>query len=398
MDQVGFSPFNREAFKVVKEVTRHIKREVERELWGRAAARCQFSDCNKLLYKHGVTQERVNLAERAHIYSFSRGGPRGWGPFKLNRSGINDVPNLLLVCHDCHKLIDDDKGGKRYSAELLRTWKAEHETRVRIATGITAAKRSHVLLYGSRIGDENSPLGMGAAFEAMFPNRYPADDRPVDLSMRSSLDDGTDGYWIAEAAHLRKEFARRVRPLIEEARPNHFSVFALAPQPLLILLGTLLTDKVPAEVYQLVREPQTWRRQPHPRDFEFKINNPVDTSGPPAVLFALSDHVDHERVRAIVGRNASIWELTSNDCHNDFIRSEAQLSDFRKRVRKLFVSLRAAHPEATEIPIFPVMPVSCAVELGRVRMPKADLPWVIYDQHYSQREFTKRLTIGGTGE
>src|ERR1035437_8343935 len=49
------------------------------ELWGRAGARCEFSDCNRLLYKAPVTRERVNLAEMAHIYSFSKDGPRGRG-------------------------------------------------------------------------------------------------------------------------------------------------------------------------------------------------------------------------------------------------------------------------------------------------------------------------------
>ncbi|HYE19728.1 MAG TPA: SAVED domain-containing protein [Tepidisphaeraceae bacterium] len=381
-----------------KDVTRNIKIDVEREMWGRAAARCQFSDCNRLLYKHGVTQEPVNLAERAHIYSFSKRGPRGWGPFKFNRSGLNDVPNLMLVCHDCHKLIDDDKEGERYSADLLKRWKAEHEARVRLTTGIPPTKRTHVVLYGSRVGDENSPLTMGAAFEALFPDWFPADDRPINLSMRSALDDGTAAFWAAEAAHLRKEFDRQVRPRIEDAAPNHFSVFALASQPLLIQLGALLTDKVPAVVYQPVREPTTWRRQPHPADFRFVVNRPADVTGPPAVLFALSDKVHHDRVCAAAGADASIWEVTSNDCHNDCLRSEAQLSEFRRAVRKLFVDLRAAHPAATAIRIFPVMPAACAVELGRVRMPKADLPWIVYDHHNKQSAFTERLTIGASDE
>ena len=172
----------------VTDVSRKIKAEVERELWGRAAARCEFSDCNKLLYKHGVTQEPVNLAEKAHIYSFSKGGPRGWGTlFHKSRAGINDITNLLLVCHDCHKLIDEDKAGAKYSVELLKQWKESHENRVRIATGIPASKRSHVVLYGSRIGEENSPLQGALAYDAMFPNWYPADDRPINLSMRSAM-------------------------------------------------------------------------------------------------------------------------------------------------------------------------------------------------------------------
>ena len=51
---------------MTKEVTRHIKREVERELWARAAGRCQFQGCNELIYKSPVIHERVNVAEMAH--------------------------------------------------------------------------------------------------------------------------------------------------------------------------------------------------------------------------------------------------------------------------------------------------------------------------------------------
>src|SRR5688572_25140704 len=103
---------------MAKEVTRYIKREVERELWARAAGRCEFDGCNRLLYKSPVTQERVNIAEKAHIYSFSEGGPRGWGPFENEKELLNSISNLLLACHDCHRKIDADKNGVRYSADL----------------------------------------------------------------------------------------------------------------------------------------------------------------------------------------------------------------------------------------------------------------------------------------
>lgn len=216
--------------------------------------------------------------------------------------------------------------------------------------------------------------------------------------MRSALDDGTEAFWAAEAAHLRQEFDRRVRPLIEEAQPNHFSILAMASQPLLILLGALFTDKVPAVVYQPCREPKTWRRQPHPEGFEFIVNRPADLSGPPVVLFSLSAKVGHDRVQTAIGGGASVWEVTLNDCHNDFLRSEAQLSEFRTIVRKLMVAIREAHPRATSVHIFPVMPVACAIELGRARMPKADFPWEVYDHHNKHKAFVKRLTIGAFDE
>jgi hypothetical protein len=384
--------------KLIQEVTRHISAAVERELWGRAAGRCEFNDCNRLLYKSPVTQERVNIAQMAHIYSFSVDGPRGRGPFSKNTEGLNDAGNLMLVCYDCHRKVDQDKDGSRYSAALLKSWKKQHELRVRVVTGIAASKKSNVVLYGSRIGDERSPLNFGVAVEAMFPDRFPADDRPIDLSMACSHDDSTSEFWASEAAHLRKEFERHVRLRSEEADPNHFSVFALASQPLLMLLGSLLTDKVPASVYQLHREPPTWKWQSHPENFGFNILRPEDTAGTPALVIALSAAVDPKRVSSVLPGRLSIWQLTVSEPHNDFLRSEAQLSMFRQAARNIISAIEAAHPNLAELPIFPAMPVACAVELGRIRMPKANRPWRVYDQNNKQGKFIPALQIGATHE
>lgn len=378
-----------------KDVTRHIDRKTERELWGRAAARCQFSDCNRLLYKSPVTQERVNIAQMAHIYSFSEDGARGRGPFTRKSKGLNEVGNLMLVCYDCHRKIDQDKAGERYSVALLKSWKQAHETRIRVVTGISPSKKSHVVLYGSRIGDEHSPLQFDAAAESMFSASWlPADDRPVNLSMACSHDDSSREFWESEAVHLRKQFERQVRDRSEQGNPNHFSVFALASQPLLILLGSLLTDKVPAAVYQLHREPSTWKWQSHPENFAFNIIQPDDKSGMLVLAVSLSAKIARERVSAILPGKLSIWELTIDDPHNDFLRSEAQLSMFREVARKLIAAINASHPDQRELSIFPAMPVSCAVELGRVRMPKADMAWQIFDQNNKHGKFIPAIKIG----
>ena len=98
---------------MLKEVTRSIPRADERDLWVRAGGRCEFRGCNNLLYQSLVTRERVNVAEKAHIYSFSPDGPRGHGPFARKTRGLNKVGNLLLVCPGCHKTIDQHKDGER---------------------------------------------------------------------------------------------------------------------------------------------------------------------------------------------------------------------------------------------------------------------------------------------
>jgi len=60
--------------KEVKDLSRSISIATQNFLWGRAAGRCEFAGCNRPLWKSSVTSERVNIAQKAHIYSFSEGG------------------------------------------------------------------------------------------------------------------------------------------------------------------------------------------------------------------------------------------------------------------------------------------------------------------------------------
>ena len=377
----------------MKEVTRYIKREVERELWARSGGRCQFQGCNHLLYKSPVTQESVNISQKAHIYAFSEKGPRGLGPFVFNKASINDISNLMLMCHPCHTTIDQDKAGERYSAELLQSWKQEHERRIAIVSGIEPSKKSHVIIYAANIGAENSPIDYVECVTAMFPDRYPAEERPIGLSMKSALRDNTTEYWVAEAIHLKSSFSTKVYTLTETNPDIHFSLFSLAPQPLLILLGTELTDKISVDTYQLHREPRNWQWREFPEGFDFVVHEPKYISGQPVLLLSLSDHVNHDRIERVLGDDISIWEVTIPNPQNDFIKSKLQLSLFRRVIRRLMVEIKKQFGNSTPLNIFPVMPVSCAVELGRVRMPKADMPWVIFDHNNDSDGFVKTISI-----
>ncbi len=75
------------------------------------------------------------------------------------------------------------------------------------------------------------------------------------------------------------------------------------------------------------------------------------------------------------------------------MRHAADLAEYREQTRSLFDEIKAAHGQSGIINVFPAIPVSCAVVTGRVRMPKADLPLVIYDQ-VPNKGFVSRLTIG----
>lgn len=356
-------------------------------LWGRSAGRCEFRGCNRPLYKSLVTQESVNLAEKAHIWGFSAGGPRAG---RSRTKALNDINNLMLVCHDCHCKMDKNVGN--YPVDLLMAMKAEHERRVQMLTGIAMNRSSQVVVYGAAIGQENSPLDKERVHAAMAPYRYPMTEEPIRLSMVWSGRDSAAEYWTIESNNLRREFERHVRPRLDADR-CHWSVFGLAPMPLLVLLGALFTDKTDVEVYQLQREPvPAWGWLDGQGTSQFELHVPEDMVALPVLVISLSARISHDRVRNAVGTSVAIWELTHELPHNDFLKTRAQLSAFREAARATIAKIAECHGVTTPLKIFPAMPVAAAVELGRIRMPKADMPWELFDQQGDQG-FVPAFTI-----
>lgn len=375
-----------------QEVTRHIKPDVTAMLWGRAAGRCEFWGCNELLSKSLVTQEAVNRAQRAHIYSFSDDGPRG--NKGIAQEKLNDIENLFLVCHGCHITIDKHKDGGRYTVALLQEWKATHERRVEIVTGIDPSKKSHIVLYGTNVGDQNATLNFNDAAQALFPVCHPADGRAIELGMKdSSCMDRSPAFWQLEAQHLANQYYRRVQERIAAREITHVSIFAIAPQPLLILLGTLMTDIPTAEVYQRHREPPTWNWPDTAPPITFDVREPDSVTGTPALVLALSADVTDDRISAVLGDNVSTWRVSVKNPNTDLIKSPEHLSAFRSTLRPLLDRIKAVHGQTTTLHVFPVVGVSAAIEFGRVRMPKAHMPWQLYDQVNARGGFVPALLL-----
>ena len=229
---------------------------------------------------------------------------------------------------------------------------------------------------------------------AMVPEFYPAENQAIELSWNnSSFKDNESIYWQIEREHLQRQFREKVRERLQSKEIEHFSVFAFAPQPLLVELGRLLSDIPAAEVYQLHREPPDWIWQEHPVGFDYILQEPETRKNTVALNLSLSATVDDSRITSVLGDDTSIWTLTIEKPNNDFLKSREQLSMFRKIFRRLLDRIKAAHGQDSMLHIFPAVPVSIAVEIGRVWMPKADLPLRIYDQNRRTGGFSMAFDI-----
>ncbi len=372
-----------------------ISSKVRYLLWAKSAGRCEFDGCNKLLWRDGLTQIEMNFADVAHIIGNSSDGPRG--DVVLSAEYCNDVSNLMLMCLDHHRMIDQIT--RVYSDEILRQMKNVHEERIERLTAIKPDKTSHVLIYRGAVGEHQPKIDLRDAWSAMAPEWYPSSKLPIELGLRNSaFQDSEEEFWRLEEENLERQFNVKVKPFLNTAtETNHFSIFGFAVQPLLIKLGTLFSDIHPAEVYQRHREPQTWAWVPGPENFEYRVVEPDSSERDVALNLSLSATIDSSRIERLFGsQRFSEWKFTIENPNNDFLKSRAQLQLFRTEFRKLLNRIKAIHGENAILHIFPALPVSIAVEIGRVWQPKADLPMVIYDQTRKLTGFTKALAIGVT--
>jgi len=96
-------------------------------LWGKAGARCSFTNCNKDLIIEEEGGNSTIIGYTAHIRSEKVNGPR-YDP-NYEKSELNKYKNLIVLCHEHHKLVDENP--EDYPAEILEEMKEEHEEKIR---------------------------------------------------------------------------------------------------------------------------------------------------------------------------------------------------------------------------------------------------------------------------
>jgi hypothetical protein len=360
-------------------------------IWGKSAGRCQYPSCKKVLWKDTSAKSEFNLAYIAHIVASSPSGPRG--SEELSEKLADDLSNLMLLCDTHHRLIDREEI-EGHSVERLQQMKKDHEQQVEYLTSLAEKPKTKIVIYSSNIGQHNSAVDIYSARDAVIPEDFPQPEH-VEISLKnSSQEDDQSNFWQNEEANLKASYNRKIKPYLEDDDFSHLTFFGLAPIPLLIKAGALLSDISHVQVRQLMKEPRTWKWDTKANALGFDIYKPnqINQDRDIALIVSTSAKVDHERIVKVLP-NSDIWEIQASEINKDNVRIDESLQNFRTAFRKILAEIKASYQGDRVIGIFPAVSVSIATEMGRVWNGKSDFPLQIYDSNNKTDGFNKALMI-----
>jgi len=105
---------------------RQYKPSTVRRLDTLSCNQCANPECNrKLIAKDGETI----VSKICHIEAASQNGPR-YNP-DMTDDDRRDFDNLILLCDECHSIIDNKYNETKYTVSLLKEWKRNHEDKCR---------------------------------------------------------------------------------------------------------------------------------------------------------------------------------------------------------------------------------------------------------------------------
>lgn len=366
-----------------------IKEKTIFTLWGRAGGICEI--CGKPLAIDQLTKKLQHRGYVAHIYGEKVGAARY--DRILSKRHCANIDYLMLLCDSCHKLIDIDEP-LNYPVDRLCTLKREHEEFIERVVASKQYKESQALTLRAKIGEhvpDNFDNNM--LIESIINNhKRPKRNTPISLLDISDLDDSQPAYWEFAKQSLITKFKQIVDTHNDISA---WSIFAIAPQPLLILLGSLLTELHDVDIFQKHRINNTWAWPTDNNDkVNFKILEPTNANlDNIAIKFSLSADITDNRVTEVLGESTSIWEIKIDSPNINFVKNSIIQTDFKNVFGTVLNDINRIRSDIKEINLFPAVPQSLAVCIGQKRMPKADKIFVIYDQNNKEGKFIKTITI-----
>lgn len=375
-----------------------IKDSVRNALWARTAGRCTI--CNRRLLGDSRTYfHSVLLAELAHNIGAAEGSD---SPRRDANDGVVDTEseeNLLLLCHDCHKIIDHADHIDFFPPEKLREIKESFERRIEMVTDNGGLTRTAALRVGSQIRGSLALASQREVAETLLAANYLGlveTQRSGDFTCRINGAAGGRGFWDA-AQQAIDDTLNLVRQAVLSGDVEHISVFAIAPVPLLVYLGWHLDDKTPTRIFQKHRNQfigWSWADHGDAVHFEVSANDSQADAEDVVLMCAVTSEVNTAFIPESIADVPRV-EIRPANLPPDplLITNEQSLANFAVQWRAALATAEGRYPAARRWHLVASAPVSVAVEAGRAVMRDVHPPVTVYER--GQDAYEGVLVING---
>lgn len=357
---------------------------VKMKLCAITGGRCQL--CNKFLFTDNVSLRDSNNSNLAHIVASSPDGPRGnESSYQLS----DKIENLMLMCQEHHHFVDEHP--ELYTVERLTEIKKKREEQYSKFAKAQEIPETNIVVFRSKIkGKVDVNYSLQKMIDAFILEKIPSNQNGIDINISSKKNYDTNDYWNDVVEDLYYQFDSKIKRVIERNAEAHFSIFPLAPIPLIIKLGYLFGDKIHTEIYQKFREPDSWKWQKEYGSNEFKITTQeLNDNKEAALVVSLTAEISTERVLSANSNIGKIYSITARNTGVNCIESKKDLEAFWHQYQKVCDTV--VNDNVAILHIFPAVPVSAAYEIGRRFMPGVYPKMKIYEENQG---FFEALTMG----
>jgi hypothetical protein len=132
---------------------RDIKESTIKRLFMLSGNECAETTCIKTL----IARDGISLISKiCHIEAAEPGGAR-------YRDAMTDderrgFDNLILLCDECHTIIDNPANEKTYTVPLLKYWKKTHEAKMLTKFTLNPSLLKNIINEISKLSLENAPI------------------------------------------------------------------------------------------------------------------------------------------------------------------------------------------------------------------------------------------------
>jgi len=198
--------------------------------------------------------------------------------------------------------------------------------------------------------------------------------------------------------HIDDLFAKRVQIQIDDNQAKPICLFGLAPQHLLIYLGSRFNDKLDVTVFTKHRSSEIWiydNEKDNPTTFKIHPPTKPNVKNNAALVIGITDEVGDHRVHEVLGVNTDIWKIAPSEVGRDTIHTQAEIYEFQQRCVQTVNQIGGTYGKGKEVHVFPAMCNSLAITFGRALFAKSHNSVKVYDAVKSKSGviFEYRLTI-----